>query len=55
MFRVMRNDVTVSDVNECEINSARCGVGTCVNTEGNYTCECPEGFFLKDNRNCIGK
>ena len=44
-----------ADVNECEVNSAICGVGTCINTEGNYTCICPEGHLLMPDRNCMGK
>ena len=45
----------IADVNECEVNTAVCGVGTCINTEGNYTCICPEGHLLMPDRNCMGE
>ncbi len=43
-----------SDIDECESNKYICGyTGLCVNTIGNYLCECPPGETLIGNR-CIG-
>lgn len=33
-----------TDINECEIMRGLCEGGTCVNTDGSFRCECPEGF-----------
>ena len=44
-----------SDIDECSLNTAICGAGTCLNIEGNYTCVCPEGHMLMPDRNCMGK
>ncbi|XP_054288254.1 fibrillin-2-like [Macrosteles quadrilineatus] len=36
-----------TDINECELNAGLCrGGGTCVNTEGSFTCVCPPGLTL---------
>lgn len=36
-----------TDINECELNAGICrGGGTCVNTEGSFTCVCPPGLTL---------
>ena len=37
---------TCQDINECLIDSGICKGGTCVNTEGSFTCNCPEGLSL---------
>ncbi|KAK6631430.1 hypothetical protein RUM44_005957 [Polyplax serrata] len=38
---------TCTDINECDINPGICrGGGTCVNTEGSFTCVCPRGLIL---------
>lgn len=44
-----------ADLNECEINSAICGVGSCINMEGNFTCVCPDGHMLMADNRCMGK
>lgn len=46
--------VSSVDVNECELNSELCTGGTCVNTDGSYTCSCPHGYTVY-NDNCIGQ
>ena len=43
------------DINECEVFESICGIGTCINTEGNYSCVCPEGHLLMPDRNCMGE
>nr|XP_024214767.1 fibrillin-2 [Halyomorpha halys] len=38
---------TCTDINECSLNAGVCrGGGTCVNTEGSFTCVCPPGLTL---------
>ena len=33
----------LSDIDEC-VNNNLCGNGECVNTQGSYVCNCPEGY-----------
>ena len=35
-----------SDINECLLDPAICAGGTCVNTDGSFTCICPPGLSL---------
>lgn len=45
----------LADVNECA-DPTTCISGTCVNTAGSYTCECPPDFELNPTRvGCVGK
>merc|ERR1712113_294387 len=42
------------DIDECAVGTSAteivdCGVGTCLNTDGSYTCDCPAGYVLSDN------
>uniref|UniRef100_S4RP11 EGF-like domain-containing protein n=1 Tax=Petromyzon marinus TaxID=7757 RepID=S4RP11_PETMA len=44
--------VCQTDVNECLPGNGNCS-HTCVNTEGGWSCQCPEGFVLnKDGLTC---
>jgi len=43
-----------ADTDECELNTAICGIGRCINTVGNYTCVCPVGHMLTPDNNCMG-
>lgn len=45
----------LTDVNECA-DPTTCISGTCINTAGSYTCECPPDFELNPTRvGCVGK
>ena len=47
----------VADINECEVFTSVCkGGGLCVNTDGSFKCNCPEGLTLDaTGKNCVGK
>jgi V8-like Glu-specific endopeptidase len=40
---------TCVDIDECESNPSPCIGGKCQNTNGSYTCICPNGFVKKSN------
>lgn len=43
------------DIDECSQLPEICTFGTCSNTEGSFTCECPEGYQISvSGRRCIG-
>lgn len=45
----------IADIDECqELDEACQGGGSCYNTDGSYTCVCPDGFLLIDGRRCQG-
>lgn len=45
----------VLDINECEVFPGVCTNGRCVNTQGSFRCECPEGLTLDGaGRTCVG-
>lgn len=45
-----------ADVNECEVFPGVCPNGRCVNSQGSFHCECPEGLTLDGTgRVCLGK
>ncbi|CAL1273321.1 unnamed protein product [Larinioides sclopetarius] len=39
-------DGVMEDINECMMDSTLCENGICINMDGNYRCECQEGFKL---------
>uniref|UniRef100_A0AAY4E663 Fibrillin 2b n=1 Tax=Denticeps clupeoides TaxID=299321 RepID=A0AAY4E663_9TELE len=42
------------DVNECEVFPGVCTNGLCVNTQGSFRCECPQGLTLDGGgRTCV--
>ena len=44
-----------ADINECDYNNGGCQQ-TCTNMEGSYTCQCRNGFTLReDYRTCAGE
>lgn len=46
----------VSDIDECERNPLLCRGGECINTEGSFRCECPEGHEIApDGSACLGQ
>ena len=42
---------TCQDINECRIDPNICQGGLCVNTEGSFTCNCPDGLTLDSSGN----
>ena len=42
---------TCQDINECMMDRDICQGGTCVNTEGSFTCNCPDGLSLDTSGN----
>ena len=41
------------DINECEVEpTVACGPGTCLNTDGSYTCVCDSGYEVEDISRC---
>lgn len=44
-FRLDENGVGCVDVNECYENPYICRIGDCINEEGRYYCQCPEGYM----------
>lgn len=50
------NVFCVTDIDECRISPDLCGQGVCVNTPGDFECECFEGYesgFMM-MKNCMG-
>lgn len=40
----------VTDVNECLTIAGICGEGDCLNTDGSYSCICPDGYTTIDGK-----
>lgn len=44
------------DINECAKNTTLCAPGECMNKNGGYVCDCPEGFQANAQKTeCIGE
>ena len=42
------------DIDECADNTHKCGTGqTCLNRQGDYVCECPDGYAVFPNNQCV--
>ena len=49
------SELFASDVDECSVNKTVCGPGDCINTLGNFECECEPGFSVKQgDTKCSG-
>lgn len=47
--------LSVSDVNECDLNPNICLHGDCENTKGSFICHCQLGYFVKKgSTGCTG-
>ncbi|XP_078487779.1 uncharacterized protein LOC100182773 [Ciona intestinalis] len=53
-FRINSDNITCSDINECEAYFSSCSQPyfTCINNPGSYQCGCQSGFQL-ENEKCI--
>lgn len=44
------------DLNECAMMPDACVGGECINTDGSFRCECPQGYRLDPSgKKCVGK
>ena len=44
------------DIDECSLLEDCCNNGKCINTDGSYICECPNGYHLdSDGHTCVDK
>ena len=42
------------DIDECGLHAQICGVGHCINDQGKYHCECPEGYMsMPGGKECV--
>lgn len=44
-FRLDDSGVVCVDIDECFENPGICSVGQCINEEGRYFCQCPDGYM----------
>ena len=50
-----QGQVTITELDECELLPALCKGGTCQNTYGSFKCACPSGYVIDDTFICVGK
>ena len=50
-----QGQVTITELDECELLPALCKGGTCQNTYGSFKCTCPSGYVIDDTFICVGK
>jgi hypothetical protein len=44
------------DLDECAVMLDVCEGGECINTDGSFRCECPQGYILDSSgEKCIGR
>ena len=54
-YKVKALIILILDINECNTGKHHCGDGICQNTDGSYSCICPEGYTIIDSgKRCIG-
>ena len=46
----------IKDIDECKLELYNCdSIRVCVNTEGGYECDCPKGYYDRDDgTDCLG-
>lgn len=44
----------LADIDECVTNKDICGTATCVNSAGNFTCQCDDGKVFEEKQ-CVGE
>ena len=55
-YTFLHNTDTLSDINECKVNTTNDCEQICVNLNGSHECICDTGYGLNDdNKTCFGK
>ncbi|PVD20223.1 hypothetical protein C0Q70_20719 [Pomacea canaliculata] len=53
-FRPNLVTLVLEDIDECRVDPFRCGIGTCINKDGNFSCLCPDGhIMMPDGVTCM--